>query len=292
MVRYPLGHKMIMNEGVRSERTAGFTLIELLVVIAIIAILASMLLPALSHAKEKAKTAQCTSNNKQIGVASKMYADDNRDYYYSGLDDQNRPGAVNNGGQWFLNPRSTVMRKAVKDNGQVDTEAYWALGYYNYFAGNRKLFGCPSANVVDEWRDFGLNYPKEYWANSAYGMCERLILAYSGPGSQYGTGGGRLKTTSYLSPSSTIFCQDAAEQLMTGEDDSLGLFPGQQEILRQWKYSLQSLYPGVDLTAGWWRHSKGSVTLWVAGNVSRIPYTPKGVDYRWYTGERPNIQPR
>lgn len=125
-----------------SRRKGAFTLIELLVVIAIIAILAAMLLPALSRAKQQAKVAQCKSNEHQLVLATLMYCNDNQD----------RLPDCNNLGVWVWDVSAFAITNLLQNAARQDM-FYCPSEYY--------LFNSSTPNAWQAFTDSSVP-PKPY----------------------------------------------------------------------------------------------------------------------------------
>src|SRR5689334_23057085 len=129
--------KEIQQPGKNLRNRAGFTLIELLVVIAIIAILAAMLLPALSKSKAKAQGIQCLNNHRQLALAWRLYTDDNHDtlLYASGDKTAYEPGVWMSGGLDFSGANKSNWDPSV----DIYTSPMWP-----YCGKALGIFKCPS----------------------------------------------------------------------------------------------------------------------------------------------------
>jgi prepilin-type N-terminal cleavage/methylation domain-containing protein/prepilin-type processing-associated H-X9-DG protein len=114
----------------------GFTLIELLVVIAIIAILAALLLPALQRAKQQAQGARCLNNQKQLTLAWKMYADDNRGTFAPNADE----GADQTEATWCDGEMKWTVNYPDNTNTAMIQQSLCGPYIYNQVA----IFKCPA----------------------------------------------------------------------------------------------------------------------------------------------------
>lgn len=174
---YPSEHKRTKNAGLIIGNE--FTLVELLVVIAIIAILAALLLPALSKAKETARSTLCINKMKQIGQAMICYIDENRDYF----------PPLNGAYKWN---RQLVYTGYLPDSNWPTTSESGSI------ASDNSIFLCPTDYATDTNKIF---YFAGYWGS--YGV-NYVIMPNTPPYTN------RLSVFNSLNPSKLILMAESA----------------------------------------------------------------------------------
>lgn len=202
-------------------RSRAFTLIELLVVIAIIAILAAMLLPALSKAKQKARTINCLSNMRQWGLAFRMYADENKDEVPEEGNTSLSIADPKNGDAWYNAVAPTINQLSL-------TNYYLAKNPPLPASGN--LYACPAAPMPLFTPSFINGAYFMYGENSR--ICVNKSARFDSSGNP--TGVGQTKITGVLKPTDTIFLAEVDSRTNSSSSPSLSVTTGYYAQTSAW----------------------------------------------------------
>ena len=223
---------------------AAFTLIELLVVIAIIAILAAMLLPALSVAKQRAWTTTCNSNLHQIGLAMRMFADDNNgDYPESGGD---------------------IKWGAVDANSPDGSgKASWLEQIFPY-GNNTNTFNCPG----------NVQLPKVY--QGPFNYFNGCNVAYVTTGND-----APVKSSSILLPAAFVLGGDTAGTVTNSSDLKFDPLDADKDDYTQ---NCVGGAAAADKTLYWQIHSKGQNVMFADGHAKWYKlYNPGEMTFAYAT---------
>jgi prepilin-type N-terminal cleavage/methylation domain-containing protein len=235
---------------------SAFTLIELLVVIAIIAILASLLLPALSRSKAKAQEIKCVSNNKQVLLAFQMYATDSSETY----------------------PLCEDWQASGGQDGRYDRFVAMINRPLYSYQGNPQIFHCPADKgdiyremVIGDyrttncWAQYGNSYLMIWWGD--WGRTKRLTGGIQAPRNSYQ--GTSMKSTEVaVAPTTKIFQGDWVWVVNRGVTDPKSVwhnFKGQSRHIMAFGDGHAAAYkfPTTPAAADpWWQAPPSPTNAW------------------------------